>query len=119
MSIVKIQLTIKNTIPQMAKIAFLEHELFNELRQAGLITQEREFFETCEDKPPWVLNIPATIQAGHEIVDDYGTHIFMSKKTPGKIIINMMGWKESGKTKKVDNIGELEAFVASGTFQEW
>jgi len=118
-AVVKIQLTIKNKIPTKAKIAFLGRELFSELRQAGLITRQREFFETHEDKPSWVLDVPAAIQAGHEIVDKYGTHIFMSRKTPGKIVINMMGWKETGKIKKVDNINELEAFVASGAFQEW
>jgi len=117
--LIKIQKTIKNTIPTKARIAFLGRELFSELRQAGLITRQREFFETHEDKPSWVLDVPAAIQAGHEIVDEYGTHIFMSRKTPGKIVINMMGWKESGKYKKLDNIGELEAFIASGVFQEW
>ncbi len=119
MSVIKIQLTIKSTIPKEAKIAFLGREIFSELRCAGLITQKREFFDTCEDKPSWVLDVPAAIGAGHEIVDEHGTHVFMSKKTPGKIIINMVGWKTSGKIVKVDNIGELEAFVASGTFQEW
>ncbi len=119
MSVIKIKLTIKKTIPTKAAIAFLGKELFSELRQAGLITQEREFFETHEDKPSWVLDVHAAIAAGHEIVDEYGTHVFMSKKTPGKIIINMMGWEKSGKIKKLDNIGDLEAFVASGAFQEW
>ncbi len=119
MAIVKIQLTIKNTIPTEAKIAFLGKEVFGELRQAGLITQKREFYETCEDKPSWVLNVPAAIKAGHEIVDEYGTHVFMSRKHPGKIAICMSGWKESSKYKRLDSVGELEAFVASGTFQEW
>lgn len=119
MTTIKIKLTIKKTIPTKAAIAFLGKELFSELLHQKLIAQEREFFETFEDKPSWVLDVPAAIAAGYEIVDEYGTHIFMSKKTPGKVVINMMGWKESGKTKKLDNIGELEAFVASGAFQEW
>ncbi len=119
MAVVKINITIKNTIPTKAKISFLGRDVFTELQQAGIISQQREFFETHEDKPSWVLDVLAAIKAGHEIVDEYGTHVFMSRNTPGKIIINMMGWKENGRIKKLNSFGELEAFVASGAFQEW
>lgn len=119
MTQVKIQLTIKNTIPQEAKIVFLGKELFTELLHQKLISQKREFFETCEDKPAWVLNVPAAIEAGYVITDEYGTMVSKSKKLVGKYVIANADWKESGKQKYLDSVGELEAFVASGTFQEW
>ncbi|MDD3840098.1 MAG: hypothetical protein PHP06_05935 [Clostridia bacterium] len=119
MTTIKIQLTIKNTIPTKAEIAFLGKELFTELLHQKLIAQEREFFETCEDKPSWVLNVPAAIEAGYIIQDEYGTMISKSKRQIGKYVIANADWKESGKQKYLDSVGELEAFVASGAFQEW
>ncbi len=121
MTKIKIRLTIKKTIPQKASIAFLGKELFTELLHQKLIAQEREFFETCEDKTSWVLNVPAAIEAGYTIEDEYGTMVSKSKKHPekGKYVISNADWKESGKQKYLDNIGEIEAFVAYSTFQEW
>lgn len=119
MTQIKIQLTINKEIPKEAKIAFLGKELFTELLHQKLIAQKREFFETCEDKPSWVLDVPAAIEAGYVITDEYGTMVSKSKKQAGKYVIANSDWKGSGKQKYLDSIGELEAFVASGTFQEW
>lgn len=119
MTKIKIQLTIKTTIPTKAKIAFLGKELFTELLHQKLIAQEREFFETCEDKPSWVLNVSAAIEAGYIVEDEYGTMISKSKKQVGKYVIANADWKESGKQKYLSSIGELEKFVDSGAFNEW
>ncbi len=57
----------------------------------------------------------------YTIVDVYGTMVSRSKKHPekGNYVIANADWKVSGKQEYLDDIGELEAFVASGAFQEW
>jgi hypothetical protein len=118
MTKIKIQLRIKKQIPTEGKIVFLDYKLFTELRHKKLITQKREFFETCEDKPSWVLNIRAALEAGYTISDEIDTMVSKSKKFTGKYVFAKTDWKQSGKQKYCDSIGELEAFVASGAFEE-